>query len=76
MKIEAAVAALTVMAVEMFALVVAVATADSNGNGGQNRVTTKVLCNEEGGGDGGKSNGNEGGGQAMAMRVAGEQRRR
>ncbi len=53
---------MTVMAMERFALVVAVATADSNGNGGQNRVATKVSFNEEGGGDGGKSNGNEGGG--------------
>ncbi len=62
MKIEAAVAALTVMAMETFALVVAVATADSDGNGGQNRVATKVSCNEEGCGDSGKSNGNKGGG--------------
>ncbi len=66
MKIEAAVAALTVMAMEMFALVVAVATADSDGYGGQNRVATKVLCNEEGGGDGGKSNGNKGDRRATA----------
>ncbi len=58
---------LTVKAMETFALVVAVATADSNGDGGQNRVATKVSCNEEGGGDGGKSNGDEGGGQAMTM---------
>jgi hypothetical protein len=65
-KIEAAVAALTVTAVETFALVVAVATADSDCDGGQNRVATKVSCNEEGGGDGGKSNGDEGGEQAMA----------
>ncbi len=65
-KIEAVVAALTVRAMETFALVVAVATADSNGDGGQNRVATKVLCNEEGGGDGGKSNGDEGGGPATA----------
>jgi hypothetical protein len=50
------------MAVETFALVVAVATADSYGGGGQNRVMTKVLCNKEGGGDGGKSDGNKGGG--------------
>ncbi len=42
MKTEAAVAALTVMAMETFALVLAVATADSDGNGGQNRVATKV----------------------------------
>ncbi len=65
-KIEAVVAALTVRAMEMFALVVAVATADSNGDGGQNRVATKVSCNEEGGGDGGKSNGDEGGRRATA----------
>jgi hypothetical protein len=65
-KTEAAVAALTVTAVETFASVVAVAMADSNGNGGQSRVTTKVLCNEEGGGNGGKSNGNKGGGQVTA----------
>ncbi len=64
MKIEAAVAALTVKAVEMFASVVAVATADGDGNGSQNRVTTKVSCNEESGGDGGKSDGDEGGGRA------------
>ncbi len=67
MKIEAAVAALTVMAVEMFALVVAVATADSNCNGGQNRVPMKVSCNKEGGGNGSKSDGNKGGRQATAM---------
>ncbi len=66
MKIEAAVAALTVTAMETFRLVVVVATADSNGDGGQNRVATKVSCNEEGGGDGGKSNGGKGGGRAMA----------
>ncbi len=60
-------AALTVTAVETFALVVAVATANSDGNGGQNRVATKVSCNEEGGGDGGKSNGDKGGGQATMM---------
>ncbi len=48
MKIEAAVAALTVTAVETIALVVAVATADGDGDGGQNRVATKVSCNEEG----------------------------
>ncbi len=63
MKIEAAVAALTVIAVEMFASVMGVATAD---DGGQNRVATNVSCNEEGGGDGGKSDGDEGGGRAMA----------
>ncbi len=62
MKIEAAVAALTVTAVETFASVVAVATADGDGNGSQNRVATKVSCNKEGGGNGGKSNGNKGGG--------------
>ncbi len=66
MKIEAVVAALTVTAVETFALVMGVATADGNGDGGQNRVATKVSCNKEGGGDGGKSNGDEGGGQATA----------
>jgi hypothetical protein len=65
-KIEAAVAALKVTGMETFALVVAVATADSDANGGQNRVAMKVLCNEEGGGDSGKSNSNEGGGQATA----------
>ncbi len=63
-KIEAAVAALTVMAVETFALVVAVTTADGDGDGGQNRVATKVSCNKEGCGNGGKSDGDEGGGQA------------
>ncbi len=62
MKIEAVVAALTVTAVETFALVMGVATVDGDGDGGQNRVTTKVSCNKEGGGDGGKSDGNEGGG--------------
>ncbi len=41
------------------------ANGDGNGNGNQNRVATKVLCNEEGGGDGSKSDGNKGGGQAM-----------
>jgi hypothetical protein len=68
-KIEAVVAALTVTAVETFASVVTVAAAygDSNGGGSQNRVPTKVSCIKEGGGDGGKSNGNEGGGQATAM---------
>ncbi len=84
MKVEAAVAALTVTAMETFALAVAVAMADSNGDGGQNRVTMKVSCNEEGGGDCSKSIGNEGGGQAMAtatmwpmvteMRPAGNER--
>ncbi len=62
MKIEAAVAALTVMTVETCASVMGVATADGDGDGGQNRVATKMLCNEEGGGDGGKSDGDEGGG--------------
>ncbi len=47
---------------EAFVLVMGVATADGDGNGGQNRVMTKVSCNREGGCDGGKSNGNEGGG--------------
>ncbi len=42
MEIEAAVAALTVTAMEAFTLGVAVATADSDGYGGQNRVATKV----------------------------------
>ncbi len=66
-KIEAVVAALTVTAVEMLkALVMGVATADSDSNGGQNRVATNVSCNKEGGGDGGKSDGNEGGGRATA----------
>ncbi len=59
-KIEA------VTAVEMFVSVVAVAAADGDGNGGRNRVTTKELCNKEGGGDGGKSDREEGGGQATA----------
>ncbi len=67
MKIEAAVAALIVMAVETFASVMGVATADSDGDGGQNRVATKVSCNKENGGDGGKSDGDEGGGQATVM---------
>ncbi len=58
---------MTVTAVETFALVVGVAMADSNGHSGQNRVVTKVLCNEEGGGNGGKSDGNKGGGQATEM---------
>ncbi len=82
MKIEAAVAALTVTAVETLkALVMGVATADINGNGSQNRVATNVSCNEEGGDDGGKSDVDEGGGRAtatattramvMAMRLAG-----
>ncbi len=83
MKIEAVVAALTVTAVEMFASVMGVATADSDGDGGQNRVATKVPCNKEGGGNGGKSNGDEGGGRATAtattwamataMRLAGDE---
>ncbi len=68
MKIEAVVAGLTVRAMETFALVVMVATADSDGDGGQNRVATKVSCNEECGGDGAA--------KAMATRVAGEQWRR
>ncbi len=57
MKIEAAVVALIVRVVETFALVVAVVTADGDGNGddGQNRVVMKVLCNKEGGGNGGKN---------------------
>ncbi len=59
-------AALTVTAVEMFASVMGVATADGDSNGSQNRVATKVSCNKEGGGDGGKSNGDEGGGRATA----------
>ncbi len=63
-KIEAAVAALTVTAVETFASVMGIATADNNGDGGQNRVAAKVLCNKEGGGNGGKSNGDEGGSRA------------
>jgi hypothetical protein len=77
------VAALTVTAVETFALVMGVATADGNGDGGQNRVTTNVSCNEEGGGNGGKSDGNKGGGRATAtattwamataMRLAGDE---
>jgi hypothetical protein len=81
-KIEAAVAALTVTAVETFALVMGVLTADGNGDGGQNRVAMKVSCNKEGCGDGGKSDGNEGGGRATAtattwamataMRLAGD----
>jgi hypothetical protein len=32
-------------------------------------LATRVACNKEGNGDGGKSNGNEGGGQAMATRA-------
>ncbi len=67
MKIEAVVAALTVTAVETFASVMGVATVDGNGIGGQNRVTRSVSCNEEDGGDGGKSNGNKGGGRATTM---------
>ncbi len=66
MKIEAAVTALTVMVGERFALVVAVEMADGNGHSGQNRFATKVSCNKEGSGDRGKSDGNEGGGQATA----------
>ncbi len=62
MKIETAVAALTVMAVEMFASVMGVATVDGDGDVGQNRDATKVSCNKEGGGDGGRSNGDKGGG--------------
>ncbi len=61
-KIEAEMVALTVMAVERFTLVAAVAMADCDGDGGQNRVAMKVLCNKEGGGDGGKGNGNKCGG--------------
>ncbi len=66
MKIEAAVAALTVTAVETFALVVAVVTADGDGDDSQNRVVTKVSCNKEGGGNSGKSNGDKGGRRATA----------
>jgi hypothetical protein len=83
LKIEAAVAVLTVTAVETFASVMGEATVDGNGDGGQNRVTINVLCNKEGGGDGGKSDGNEGGGRAtatamtwamvMAMRLVGNE---
>ncbi len=32
-------------------------------------LATRVACDKEGNGDGGKSNGNEGGGQAMATRA-------
>jgi hypothetical protein len=32
-------------------------------------LATRVACNEEGNGNGGKSDGNEGGGQATAMRA-------
>jgi hypothetical protein len=32
-------------------------------------LATRVACDEEGDGDGGKSNGNEGGGQATVMRA-------
>ncbi len=35
---------------------------DGDSNGSQNRFAMKVLCNKEGGGSGGKSNGNKGGG--------------
>ncbi len=67
MKIEVAVAALTVTGVKTLkASVMGVAMADGDGDGSQNRVATNVSCNEEGGGDGGKSDGDEGGGQAMA----------
>jgi hypothetical protein len=83
-KIEAAVVALTVTAVETLkALVMGVATADGDGNGSQNRVATNVSSNEEGGDDGGKSDIDEGGGQATAtattwamataMRLAGDE---
>ncbi len=65
MKIEAAVAALTVTAVETFALVVAVATADGDGDGGQNRVATRCRATKRG---------VVMAARAMAMRVAGEQR--
>jgi hypothetical protein len=66
-KIEAAVAALTVTAVDTLkASVMGVAMADGNGDSRQNRVATNVSCNKEGGGDGGKSDSNEGGGRAMA----------
>ncbi len=57
---------MTVTAVETFASVMGVARADGDGDVGQNRVATKVSCNKEGGGDGGKSDGNEGGGRATA----------
>ncbi len=67
MKIEAAVAALTVTAVEpLKASVMGVATGDGDGDGGQYRVATNVSCNKEGGGDGSKSDGNKGGGRATA----------
>jgi hypothetical protein len=66
-KIEAVMVALTVTAVVTIASVVAVATVDGDGKGGQNRVTTKVSCNEKGGDDGGKSSGNKGGGRAMVI---------
>ncbi len=32
-------------------------------------LATRVACNEEGNGDGGKSDGDEGGGRAMATRA-------
>ncbi len=67
MKIEAAVVALTMTAVETFALVVVVAMAEGDGNFGRNRVATKVLRNKENGGGSGKSNGSKGGGQATMM---------
>ncbi len=66
MKIEAAVVALTVTALEMFASVVAVAMANSDGDGSQNRVMTRcraakrVVAIAT---------------RAMAMRVVGERRR-
>ncbi len=64
MKIETAVGALTVMAVETLkVLVMGVAMADGNSNGGQNRVVRNVSCNKKGGGNGSKSNGNKGGGE-------------
>ncbi len=66
------------------ASVTGVATADGDGDGGQNRVATNMLCNKEGGGNSRKSNGDEGGGQAtamattwamaMAMRLAGNEK--
>ncbi len=61
-EIEAAVAELTGTAVETFTSVMGVATADNDGDGGQNRVAMKVSCNKEGGGDGSKSNGGDKGG--------------
>ncbi len=74
---------MTVTAMETCASVMGVATADGDGNGGQNRVATKVLCNKEGGGNGGKSDGDEGGvratttattlAMATAMRLVGDE---